>query len=328
MSTTRRKANVPLKVEEMREPLGTVVAMMERASEIQRDARLKDLVGDYLESIRASQVKTADVIGRRLAVAVGILGNVEARTIRPEDLERLKIKLATGTRAEIRKPASVNRYLQDLKAVFCRAVASGKLDRNPFNGVALLTENNKRARELTPDEEFRLFQTIPKDPPALRLYLRFLLETGARAGEACDLTWRAVLWADGVAELPETKAGEKQYLTLSKAVLEILTALPKNGPHVFCWPDGRPFTVDHTTHALLRAARRAGIPDLRQHDLETHLRHASAARWGESGGRVGVAAPCVHPDERALPSRHPGRPPGGSRGGPARVNDRRSGHPR
>jgi len=247
-----------------------------------RDARLKDLVADYLEAVGASQAKTADVIARRLAVVVGILGNVEARTIKAEDLERLKIKLATGTRVEIRKPASVNRYLQDLKAVFCKAVENARLDRNPFLSVDLLPENNKRARELTPDEEFRLFQTLPAKPPALRPYFRFLLETGARAGEACDLTWRAILRADGVAELPETKAGEKQYLTLSKAALAILEALPKNGPHVFCWPDGRPFTVDYATHAFHRAVVRAGIPDLRQHDL----RHGFAIRRLRGGANL------------------------------------------
>jgi len=248
----------------------------------QRDARLKDLVANYLEAVGASQAKTADVIERRLAVVVGILGNVEAKTVKAEDLERLKMKLATGTRTATRKPASINRYLQDLKAVFCKAVDSGKLDRHPFNGVDLLTENNKRARELSPEEEFRLFQSLPGDPPALGPFFRFLLETGARAGEACALTWRAILVADGMAELPETKAGEKQYLTLSKAALAILADLPRNGPHVFCWSDGRPLTVDYTTHALHRATERAGIPDLRQHDL----RHAIAIRRLRGGANL------------------------------------------
>ncbi len=257
-----------------------------------RDVRLKDLVADYLEAVRASQARTADVIERRLAVVVGILGNVDAQAVKPEDLERLKVKLTVGQRERklkdgtkqkiTRKPASINRFLQDLKAVFCRAVETGKLDRNPFTGTALLTENNKRARELSPEEEFRLFQTLPGDPPALRPYFRFLLETGARAGEACDLTWRAILWTDGVAELPETKAGEKQYLTLSKAALTVLEALPKNGPRVFCWPNGRPFTVNYTTHALHRAARQAGIPDLRQHDL----RHTFAIRRLRGGANL------------------------------------------
>jgi site-specific recombinase XerD len=85
-----------------------------------------------------------------------------------------------------------------------------------------------------------------------------------------------------VAELPETKAGEKQYLTLSKAALALLEALPKNGRHVFCWPDGRPFTVDFTTHALHRATVTAGIPDLRQHDL----RHSFAIRRLRGGANL------------------------------------------
>jgi integrase len=261
----------------------------------QRDVRLRDLVADYLEAVRASQAKTAGVIARRLAVVVGILGNVEAKTVKAETLERLKLKLATGTRTATRKPASINRFLQDLKAVFCKAVDGGKLDRNPFNGVDLLTENNKRARELSPEEEFRLFQSLPGDPPALRPYFRFLLETGARAGEACALTWRAILRADGVAELPETKAGEKQYLTLSKAALAILEALPRNGTHVFCWPDGRPFTVDYATHAFHRAVVRAGMRDLRQHDL----RHGFAIRRLRGGANlVAVSALLRHASTR------------------------------
>ncbi len=95
-----------------------------------------------------------------------------------EDLERLKIKLATGARTEHRKPASINRFLQDLKAVFCKAADTEKLERNPFNGVDLLNENNKQSRELTPDEELRLCEKIPTHPPALRPYFRFLLATG------------------------------------------------------------------------------------------------------------------------------------------------------
>jgi hypothetical protein len=145
------------------------------------------------------------------------------------------------------------------------------------------------------DEEFRLFTTLPADPPALRPYFRFLLATGARAGEACTLTWRAISEADGVAELPETKAGQKQYLTLSTEAMTILRELPRVGSLAFCWPDGRPFTVDYTTHALRRATVAAGIPDLRQHDL----RHAFAIRRLRGGANlVAVSALLRHASTR------------------------------
>ncbi len=247
-----------------------------------RDVRLKEVVDVYLESIQASQAKTAERIARRLDEVVAILGNVPAKAVKAEDLERLKLKLATGPRKATRKPASINRYLQDLKAVFCKAVESGKLDRSPFLGVDLLEENNKRARELTPEEEFRLFQTLPANPPVLPSYFRFLLEIGARAGEVCGLRWSHILWQDGVAELSETKVGRKQYLILSQAAEAILRDLPRNGPYVFCWPDGRPLTVNYTTHAFHGAAVAAGIPNLRQHDL----RHAFAIRRLRGGANL------------------------------------------
>ena len=48
--------------------------------------------------MQASQVKTVGVIARRLAVVVGILGNVPAKDVKTEDLEQLKRKLATEVR--------------------------------------------------------------------------------------------------------------------------------------------------------------------------------------------------------------------------------------
>jgi len=259
------------------------------------DVRLKELVNAYLESVQASQAKTVGRITRRLDEVLAILGNIPAKVVKAEDLERLKLKLAKGTRRANRKPASINRYLQDLKAVFGKAVESGRLDRNPFLGVDLLEENNKRARELIPEEEFRLFQTLPANPPVLPSYFRFLLETGARAGEVCGLRWSHILWPDGVAELSETKVGRKQYLILSQAVEAILRGLPRNGPHVFCWPDGRPLTVNYVTHTFRRAAVAAGIRDLRQHDL----RHAFAIRRLRGGANlVAVSALLRHASTR------------------------------
>lgn len=98
-----------------------------------------------------------------------------------------------------------------------------------------------------------------------------------------------------MAELPETKAGEKQYLTLNTEAQRILRALPRVGPLVFCWPDGRPFTVDYATHAFHRACVAAGIPDLRQHDM----RHGFAIRRLRGGANlVAVSALLRHASTR------------------------------
>jgi hypothetical protein len=55
-----------------------------------------------------------------------------------------------------------------------------------------------------------------------------------------------------------------------------------------------PFTVDYTTHALLGAARRARIPDLRQHDL----RHFAIRRLRGGANLVAVSGLLRHASTR------------------------------
>ena len=104
------------------------------------------------------QVKT------RLAEVVDILGSIAAKRLTPQDVGKLKGRLlATPARGRKnpkdpekerpRTPASVNRYLQDLRAAYNVARRNGKVDKNPVADVKLLRENNKRVREMTADEE-------------------------------------------------------------------------------------------------------------------------------------------------------------------------------
>ena len=247
---------------------------------------LKLLIGEHVRAKKASGDKTAAVIERRLKEVLEKLGDIEATDIPASKIEQLKLDLAVGPRTERRnrkrKPATINRFLEDLNAALNRARQARKIIRNPFDTVALLKANNERTRELTIEEAKGLFGAIPAEPPVLRPYFNFLRETGARAGEATSLTWPKILWRDRVAELPETKAGKKQYLVLSSKALAILKALPRISDLVFCWADGRPLTVDYATHVFHDAAVAAGIKDIRQHDL----RHDFAIKRLRGGANI------------------------------------------
>jgi integrase len=247
-------------------------------------AQLRDLADTYLLQVRANGVKTADRIKNRLDEALGLIGQVPAKQVRSEDIERLKVKLAQGPRRESRSPASINRYLQDLKAVFRLAVRSGVLDRSPFSTVSLLTENNRRVRELSLAEEGRLMLSLPLEPVALRPFMTFAIATGARAGELSRLEWRHISERDQLARLPETKSGQAQQLVLSTHALGILRGLPRFGTHVFAWPDGRSFSLDYVSHAFARAASKAKIEDVRLHDC----RHTFATRLRRAGADLPV----------------------------------------
>jgi integrase len=111
--------------------------------------------------------------------------------------------------------------------------------------------------------------------------VRFLVATGLRAGEACNLRWPDVDWQAEVVTLRKTKAGKVQHVPLSAEAVAILRALgPRDDDsHVFGWSDWRPWTPGYVTHAFCHAAEGAGVKDLHLHDL----RHTFACRRLRAG---------------------------------------------
>ncbi len=257
-------------------------------------ASLKAICDDYVAALKANHRDRRGQVKTRLAEVCEILGACGADRVTVQDVERLKAKL-TETLARGRKdpedpkkersrmPATVNRYLQDLRAAYNLARRNAKVEKNPLADTRLLRENNKRIREITADEEKALLTVL--DPARrrggadLRPMVRLLLETGLRLGEACALRWDDVDWTEGFLTLQETKAGEKQHVPLSAEGKAILEALGPRQGHIFAWPDGRPWIVDYVTHAFGKAVKRAGIKDLHVHDT----RHTFACRKLRAG---------------------------------------------
>jgi integrase len=93
-----------------------------------------------------------------------------------------------------------------------------------------------------------------------------------RRGELLELRWEHVDLKRRVAHLPETKNGSTRDVPLSSAAVAVLTALPSG-------ISGRVFSTSETaiTEGFQRAAKRAGLPDFRFHDL----RHEATSRLAE-----------------------------------------------
>ncbi len=124
------------------------------------------------------------------------------------------------------------------------------------------------------DPKERRFHTDP------RPMVRFLIETGLRAGEAVNLRWPDVDWRAEVVTLRQTKAGKVQHAPLSANAVAILRTLGTQGDgYVFAWPDGRPWTVGYLTHEFHKAAVDAGVADVHVHDC----RHTFACRLLRGG---------------------------------------------
>lgn len=127
-----------------------------------------------------------------------------------------------------------------------------------------------RSRRLEGDEEARLLAVCPSP---FREVVSFALETAMRREEIASMNWNQVDLKKRSALLPNTKNGETRSVPLSPNALEILRALPRN-------VSGSVFGMDkaNITRNMLIAARKAGIKDLRFHDL----RHEATSRLFEN----------------------------------------------
>ena len=153
---------------------------------------------------------------------------------------------------------------------------------NPARGVERARED-ARDRVLAPSEMAALADALAVEnerSPAPVAALRFAAVTGLRIGEVLAIRWEHVEPEAGRLTLPETKTGRRVH-DLPAPALAILSALPRFGPWAFT-TDGRgPVSYKSAHGAFQRAAKRAGLADVRMHDLRrSYMTNAASAGVG------------------------------------------------
>lgn len=133
-----------------------------------------------------------------------------------------------------------------------------------------------RSRLLTKEEEARLIdelKPVRRRSPWMVPLVMLALESAMRRGELLSLRWENINLAAQTAFLPLTKNGTSRTVPLSKKAIAILEGLPN------CGKEGPVFPISFMTmhNCFVDARRRAGITDLRFHDL----RHTATSRLAE-----------------------------------------------
>ena len=114
--------------------------------------------------------------------------------------------------------------------------------------------------------------------PVKRAVIQIAILTGLRINEAISLRWDCVDFEFRSVLLPTTKTGRRNH-PLSTAAIDILSGLGKRGEYVFCTAAAKPLTYSMVRLAFLKAAKAAGLRDVRLHDL----RRTFMTRAAESG---------------------------------------------
>lgn len=186
-------------------------------------------------------------------------------------------------------PGTCNRALVLLRYGYTLAVRwkLPGVESNPVKEVKNLSDDNKIERFLTAEQTSRLLAAV-RESEMLPYIVMFLLYTGARKREVLDAKWADVDWARKSWRIPKTKSGKIRHIPLSSGALQLLESLKRLATmaggmnsagrgdlacqHIFANPQtGLPYVSFYYSWDAARV--RAGLPDLRVHDL----RHSFAS---------------------------------------------------
>lgn len=229
----------------------------------------KELAKDRILYANAHHKRIGDD-NARVRLWVDAFGDKDAATITPSMIEQVIYQLKDRY-----APATINRAVVVLKAIYNKAVRDGILTVNAATRVKLLKANNELVRYLTPDQEVRLLEYLPE---RFQSIVRVAINTGLRQGELLRLAWQDIDWNTGIMTINETKSGERRRVPMNSIVQEILLERQK-----LTTPSQQDRIFQHDSRFLRRAfdraVKEAGLSPFRFHDL----RHTFASRLAMQG---------------------------------------------
>lgn len=225
---------------------------------------------DYLPHAFATKRSAKDDESRLRLHILPVFGDLPLADVSSYAIQQLHDRLRVQKCA-----ATANRHLALLKRCFNLAVLWGKVEKNPVRGIRLHQENNQRQRYLSGLELSRFLMALKEEPSrSLADAVRYLLVTGARREEVLRARWDEVDLERRQWFLPKTKSGKSRFVLLNDAAVDLLHDRPRSPNNPFVFPGKNPGQpICNPYKGFQRILRRAGIKDLRIHDL----RHSFAS---------------------------------------------------
>jgi integrase len=187
-------------------------------------------------------------------------------TIQERDVRRLHRDIGTE-----HGRVMADRIVQFIRRVFFWGIKKEKLFAGP-NPAANIEFFGCPSRErfLSGEELAALFAAMKKEPNRdLVDFVNLSLWTGARRGDVLGMRWRDILLDDNTWRVPTPKGGKPYLIPLTSEAVGILRARAfgqKESEFVFP-SDGRTGHLVEVKRSWSQLLKRAGISDLRIHDL-------------------------------------------------------------
>lgn len=223
------------------------------------------------------------------------LGSFKITEITAAQIDALFISMKSQGKSH----ATVIKVYNILFGIFKRAYKHDLVEKNPMDKVTRPEPRKDEVKKQEPepytaDEIIHIWNSLEKEPMKWRLYVRLLIDTGARRGEICGLQWKDVDFkenritisgnlcytkAKGI-YLDTPKNGKIRIVDVDPAVMALLQQHRCEqlqhflGPYVFTqedYPD--PMHPQSPTRYLKKFSAKYNVPDLHPHKL----RHSFAS---------------------------------------------------
>lgn len=166
-----------------------------------------------------------------------------------------------------------NRLLERIRAMFNKGIEWGWEGNNPATGIKKFKEKS-RDRFVQIDELPRLFAALEQEESTIiRDYVMLSLFTGARKANVLAMRWDNISFERAEWRIPETKNGEAVTVALVTQAMAILQRrrLATNSEWVLPSEGSQSGHLADPKRAWNRIMKRAGIADLRVHDIRRTL---------------------------------------------------------
>jgi integrase len=187
--------------------------------------------------------------------------------------DRIKESFNSGAKRKLGGPYAANHVIRLLRAMFNLAKTWGFLSgENPAGRIKLLKETS-RDRYLSADELRRVNHALDRETNEYwRAYFALSLLLGTRKRELLCARWADIDIELRTWRIPKTKAGRPHLLPLPESAVSILESLPSRELSEWIFPgSGSTGHLAEPKKAWQRIRTRAGVPDVRIHDLRRTL---------------------------------------------------------
>lgn len=240
---------------------------------VRDEMTLEELFSTYLEQhakVHKLTWKEDDEIFQRYLTS---WKNRKLHTIKKQDVQKLHAHVGENNGIY-----AANRTLAMLSALFNKAADWGWEGGNPALGVRRFKEQS-RDRFLQPDELPRFFKALADEQnTTVRDYVLVSLLTGARKTNVLEMRWTDLNFEMATWRIVMTKNGTAQTIPLVPAAVELLQTRKTHADSEWVFPgDGKTGHLVEPKKAWANILKRAGLEDLRLHDLRRSLGSWQAA---------------------------------------------------